>query len=165
MDKAREDALWALNLARAHNKAIDKAAWLAWGLRNEGRYVLVLTEKEIKILNEALGGELMGEKLSIRNQLYGALDDEDSTGPIVDAILALSVPFRPTEVEAQFERRNALLDKQHYPNFETLTPEEETEYQSLKEQLARLPTGFDIKDQEARDSIHEAASLLLKHAS
>jgi len=160
MDAARKQAVWELNLARVHNKAIEKAAWAVWELRNDGRYVLVLTEKEILILNSALGGELMGEKLAIRDQLHGALDDEDSTGPIVDTILALQVLLYPEEVEALFTRRDILLQKQHYPKFAKLTQEEEAEYQGLTEQIAKLPSGHDIRNQEAHDSIREAADLL-----
>lgn len=160
MELAREQALWELNLARVHNKAIEKAGNLVWGLRNAGQYVLVLTEKEVLLLNSALGGELTGEKSVLRDQLLGALDDEDSTGPIVDAIVALQLPLHPVEVEALFERRNVLLDKQHYPKFEALTSEEEAEQQSIREQIAELPTGFDVRDQEARDSIQGTAALL-----
>lgn len=160
MDAARKQAVWELNLAQVHNKAIEKAAWAVWELRNDGRYVLVLTEKEVLILNSALGGELTGKKLVIRDQLLGALDDEDSTGPIVDAILALQVALHPEEVEALFTRRDILLQKQYYPKFETLTTEEEAEYQELKEQIAKLPSGHDIRDQEALDYIHEMAELM-----
>ena len=160
MNEAREDAVWALNLARVHNKAIEQAARHVWGLRNEGRYVLLLTKREINILRKALGEKLSGGKLVIRDQIDGALDDEDSTGLVVDEILALVVPFRSDEVEAQYDRRYVLIKKMNWPDFATLTPEEEIEYKQLNEELDKLPHGYDIKHQEAIDSILEAAELL-----
>ncbi len=163
MDELKEKLLWEHNRVRTHNKAIDQAAWLAWGLRNEGRYVLVLTEKEIIILNESLGGELTGDKLALRDQLHGALDDEDSTGPIVDAIFKLQVQWYPDDIEALFTREFELLQKQHYPKFEKLTPEEGIEYKEIQEKIAEFPTGYDVQDQEAQDSIRMAAELLKKH--
>lgn len=156
----REQALLEYNIARAVNKAIEEAGWMVWGLRNEGKYVLVLTQKEIQTLNSALGGKLTGKKLALRDQLLGALDDEDTTGPIVDAILALVVPFRPEEVEALYSRQHVLLQKQYYPKWEKLTSEEEVEYESLKEELAKLPTARNINEQNMLDNMRWLADRL-----
>jgi len=169
MDKAREEMLIEHRVAQAYNDAIEKAGWRVWELRNEGRYVLALTEKEIRILRESLGGELTGKKLAIRNHIDEALDDEDSTGLVVDAILALTVPFWPDRIEWLFKRRDALLDKQtkNYtwpPRFENLTKEEQAEYTFIKKELEQLPYGWTVKDQEARDYIHDSVALLKKHS-
>lgn len=165
MDELREKLLWEHNRVRAHNKAIEAAAQRVWSLRNEGRYVLVLTQKEILILRKALHGKqkLTNAKLAIRDQLDGALDDEDSTGPIVDAISELEVSWYPDDIEALYTRQQELLQKQHYPNFEKLTPEEEVEYKEVQKKLAEFPMGHDVKDQEAIDSIRMAAELLKRH--
>ena len=34
---------------------------------------------------------------------------------------------------------------------------------SLREQISRLPSGYSVEDQEARDSIREAAEMLRKY--
>lgn len=164
MDKAREYALWQHNKMRVHNKAVEEAAWCAWRLRHEGRYVLVLTEKEILILRQALHEkQLTSAKLAIRDQLDGALDDEDSTGPIVDAILKLQVPWHSEEMDAVFTREYELLQKQYWPDFEKLTSDEEEELRGLRERIADLPIGQSVEDQEAGESIRMAAALLKKH--
>ncbi len=156
MDEARKQAVWEHNLARVHNKAIEEAANRLWELRNEGRFVVALTRRQIMTLREAIGGG------KLRDHLDDVLDDEDSTGFVVDTIQALQMPFYPEKVEALFRRRDVLAQKQSRFNTkrETLTPEEEVEYQGLTEQIAGLPSGHDIKDQEARDSILESAALL-----
>ncbi len=160
MDKAREEAVWELNLARVYNRAIDTAAWETRDLGfKTNSHPIFLTEKELLTIRHLLVDDKENWKesnyLSLRNRIDEALDDEDSTGPLVDAILALQKPFRPKEVEALFTRRNELHDKG-----KILTAEEVEEYKSLREEISKLPTGYNIRDQEARDSIHEAAELL-----
>ena len=163
-DVLKQKLLWEHNRVRVHNKAIEQAAWLAWDLRKEGRYVLVLTEKEILILRKALHDKkLTDAKLVLRDQLDGALDDEDTTGPIVDAILKLQVAWYADDVEALYTRQQELAQKQYYPDFEKLTPEKEVEYKEIQQKISELPTGRDIQDQEAQDSIRMAAELLKWH--
>ncbi len=168
MDPLRQEALWQLNLARVYNDAIEKAKWRVWELRNENRYVLALTQKEIMILRSLLSGESLkpnpkAKKLAIRDQIDDVLDDEDSTGFIVDIIGALSLPLQPPEVEALFERRYKLIEHRGWPELRYLTSEEQSEYDALEEKIRKLPFGKTIQDDEASQSIREAAALLKKH--
>ena len=159
MDNARSQAIWELNLARVHNAAIEKAAWRLWEFRNEDRYVLVLTERDITLLRAIVAGDTrqpfpVEELLAIRDQIDEAMDDEDSTGPLVDEVFKLQVAWQPNEVEAIFTARDALAVKSDR------TGEEEVEYQRLCEEVSKLPTARDIRGQEAMDSIRDAARIL-----
>ena len=83
------------------------------------------------------------------------LEEEDGMHPVAQAIYDSQVPFRPHEVEALFTRRNKLLDLQNYPKFQKLTPEQEEEQEILRKEIAKLPTGYNVEDQKARDSIYQ----------
>ncbi len=158
MDKAREQAIWEHNLARVYNKAIHKAAWLVQGLTFDlDKHVLILSDKECLIINELLGSVSSKKLRTIRDKIFIALDDEDSTCAFTDAILGLEVPYYSDEVEVIFTRRNELQDRKD------LSVEEKEEMKSLREQISQLPSGYSVEDQEARDSIREAAEMLRKY--
>ncbi len=95
-------------------------------------------------------------------ELVWSLDDEE-LHPIAEAILKLQVPYWSREIERLFTRRYELIDKQYYPEWLKLTPEEEEELKELTEQTAALPMGYDVKSQEQTDSIRSAAELLKRH--
>ncbi len=163
MDEVREKLLWEHNRVRAFNQGVEAAAWITWDLRKEDHHVLVLTEKEILILREALHEKkLTAAKLAIRDQIDGALDDEDTTGLIVDAIFKLQLEWYPDYMEVLYTRQYELLQKQH-SKFEKLTPKEEKEYKEIQKKISEFPMGHDVKDQEAMDFIREAAELLKKN--
>ncbi len=158
MDKAREQAIWEHNLARVYNKAIHKAAWLVKGLTFDwNKHVVILSEKELLVMNNLLGSASTKELRTLRDKIHIALDDEDSTCAFTEAILGLEVPYYSDEAEAIFTRRNELQDKKD------LSAEEKEEMKSLREQISRLPSGYSVEDQEARDSIREAAEMLRKY--
>jgi hypothetical protein len=100
-----------------------------------------------------------------KNEVYRVLKplDEDLADTVLTALKALNIPYWPPDIEAKYTRRYFLLDKRCGYQSVGLTEEEETEYQSLCKELETLPYGYDPQDQEARDSIHEAAMLLRKH--
>ena len=125
MISPREQTLQEYNIARAVNKKIEEAGWLAHEM--------------------------------LKNQLD---DDEDTIHPVAKAILDLVVSSRPDEVEALYERRNALLQKQYHPKWEKLTPEEETDLEGIQKELANLPSARDMSDQRVADDIRWLADRL-----
>ncbi len=56
-----------------------------------------------------------------------------------------------------------MLDLQSYPKFQKLTPEQEEEQEILRKEIAKLPTGYDVKDQEARDSIRQTVDRIKRN--
>ncbi len=158
MNKAREQAIWEHNLARVYNKAIHKAAWLVQGLTFDlNKHVIILSDRELEVVNSILGPAKNKELRDIRDKILAALDDEDSTCAFTEAILGLEVPYYPKEVEAIFTRRNELQLKKD------LSIEEVEEFKSLRVQISKLPSAHSIEDQEAHDSIREAAEMLRKY--
>jgi len=105
-------------IARAVNKKIEEAAWLAHDM--------------------------------LKDQLE---DEEDQMHPVVEAILALVLPFHREEIEAIYTRRDVLIHKQYYPKWLKLTSEEQEEYDNLQRVIETLPSARDVQDQKMWDDM------------